>query len=763
MEAVFASAKKAFDGIAGIAGCMDKRAGAKKPPQGELPGEMPAVTPAKTVDQEWPPASAPAGDLEVESEEDRLIKDLMTAMQSQQELQAQEEEQRRLEKELAEAKAKQEQQKRMLERARASKQGTVETLAGGAVRVVWPDGFKPAAGEQCDQPFSMRHNESAAAAAVAAVQPAAAAAVAVKPAAALAVAAVQPAAAAAVAVKPAAPNDPVATAIKKALKVRTPGSERGAEACIEALVANGVSTIFANPGTTEMVLVEAIAANSDNAGDLTSVLVCEEKVATGAADGYARVSGRPVATLLHLGPGLANSLSNLHNARRAGTPILNLVGEMSTWMGTDPPLAMDIRSLGLTVGSVVTNATAQDVYGDTARCVRAVTASAAPGASRVATLVLPHDCTRMPADLAAARTADAATPPPEVEAEASGADIARAASLLKEHGSKACIFAGGLLLVRASDGGELENLGALGESTKATLMCKNSFARIDRGAAAPRVTRCPYFPDAAKKALDGFAAIVFIGEKPPVAMFGYEDGLAVLVDESDASRPVMQLPSSSAGALLAACGAVGAMATARPVKVPTVPSNAGMALAPYIICSAIAKHQPADCVVVDESLTCGGMYYQQSQDCAPFIHMTLTGGSIGIGPPLSLGAAVALREQQASRGAQSARVVINFQADGSGLYSAQALWAQAREQLKVVTVVAANRAYAILEEEQRKQKLQPERTNTRLDGPHVDWCALAQGYGVPATLATTVGELEDGLRLALSKDGPHLIECVYKM
>ena len=511
-----------------------------------------------------------------------------------------------------------------------------------------------------------------------------------------------------------------------------------------------------------MVLVEAIAANADNAGDLTSVLVCEEKVATGAADGYARIAGRPVATLLHLGPGLANSLSNLHNARRAGTPIVNLVGEMSTWMGTDPPLAMDIQSLGASVGTVVTSKTAQDVYTDTASCVRKAGAPAAPGVSRVVTLVLPHDCTRMPADLETSRTADAATPAVPALAEVDGATIAQAASLLKEHGSKACIFAGGLMLVRTADGGELEVLAALGDSTRATLMCRNSFARIDRGHAAPRVVRCPYFPDAAKKALDAFAAIVFIGENPPVAMFGYEDGLAVLVDDSDTSRPVLHLPASAIRPLVAACGASGVTPAARPVKAAIVPSNATMALAPYSICCAIAKHQPADCVVVDESLTCGGMYYQQSQDCPPFTHMTLTGGSIGIGPPLSLGAAVALREQ-ASRGGPSTRVVINFQADGSGLYSSQALWAQAREKLKVITVIAANRAYAILEEEQRKQKLQPERANTRLDGPCIDWCALAKGYGVPASLATTVGELEDALRLALSQEGPHLIECVYKM
>ena len=293
------------------------------------------------------------------------------------------------------------------------------------------------------------------------------------------------------------------------------------------------------------------------------------------------------------------------------------------------------------------------------------------------------------------------------------------------------------------------------------LMCRNNFARIDRGNNAPRVARCPYFPDSAKKELDKYALLVFVGEKPPVAMFGYTDGLSVLVDEADAARPVIRLPASALQALHKACG--GGVVKSRPLKEPRLPSDPLKKLTPPLICSALAKHQPAECVVVDESLTCGGMYYQQSQDCPPFTHMTLTGGSIGIGPPLSLGAAVALRESQAARGDLPARVVINFQADGSALYSAQALWTQAREKLKVVTVIAANRAYAILEEEQRKQQLQLEKSSTRLDGPPIDWVALAKGYGVPASAVTTLGELESALSVALATDGPYLIECLYKV
>lgn len=209
-----------------------------------------------------------------------------------------------------------------------------------------------------------------------------------------------------------------------------------------------------------MVLVEALtAAESD--GALASVLVSEEKVATGAADGYARIARRPGATLLHLGPGLANGLSNLHNARRGGTPIVNLIGDMSTWHASaDPPLAMDIASLGGSVGSVVASLSAKEVYADCTRCSREAAAPAPPGVSRVRTLLLPHDATREPTDIAEARAAAEVEPPlPTLLTDAEMASVDRAAKLLREHGARACVFAGGDALVRRSEGGGLAFLG----------------------------------------------------------------------------------------------------------------------------------------------------------------------------------------------------------------------------------------------------------------------------------------------------------------
>lgn len=284
---------------------------------------------------------------------------------------------------------------------------------------------------------------------------------------------------------------------------------------------------------------------------------------------------RPAATLLHLGPGLANSLSNLHNARRAGTPIVNLIGEMATWhLDADPPLAMDIQALAGTVGSVITSSDAKGMYADTLDAVRKASAPAAPGDSRVVTLVLPMDAQREAAGESPAKTAAPPPAPVEVDQDA----VNRAASALKEHGAGACLFAGGDLLVVEADGGVIASVGKVSAATKCTLMCKNNFARVDRGHAAPRFVRCPYFPDGAKKAFDDFKAVVFLGEKPPVAMFGYEDGISQVCDDKGGAKTVVKLPASALPALIAACDAKWSQFEPRPMKRPNVPANPTMKL-----------------------------------------------------------------------------------------------------------------------------------------------------------------------------------------
>src|SRR5213082_1858792 len=160
----------------------------------------------------------------------------------------------------------------------------------------------------------------------------------------------------------------------------------GAEAVLQTAAAAGVEVCFANPGTTEMALVNAL----DRMPSVRAVLGLFEGVCSGAADGYARMGGRPALTLLHLGPGLSNALANLHNARRARSPVVNLVGDQATWhRAADAPLTSDIVSLARPVSRWVRESrSAATVAQDAAEAIAA--AQEPPGG--VATLILPSDC-----------------------------------------------------------------------------------------------------------------------------------------------------------------------------------------------------------------------------------------------------------------------------------------------------------------------------------------------------------------------------------
>jgi acetolactate synthase I/II/III large subunit len=159
----------------------------------------------------------------------------------------------------------------------------------------------------------------------------------------------------------------------------------GAEALIATAISEGVEVCFANPGTTEMPLVLAL----DSVPGLRGILCLHENVATGAADGYGRMTAKPAMCLLHLGPGLANGLTNLHNARRAFTPVLNVIGEHAIWhLPADPLLATDIGRLARTVsGYVKKNQGAATVAVDPADAI----AGAMRNGGGIATLIVPHD------------------------------------------------------------------------------------------------------------------------------------------------------------------------------------------------------------------------------------------------------------------------------------------------------------------------------------------------------------------------------------
>ena len=368
--------------------------------------------------------------------------------------------------------------------------------------------------------------------------------------------------------------------------------------------------------------------------------------------------------------------------------------------------------------------------------------------SRIATLIIPHDTQRdahvpSPADDAALAVTDDGT----AEVEDLGAMLDAAATALRS-GDKAAIYVGGAGLWK---GQGLETAGLIADTTGCDIICDNAFARVDRGAGLPNVIRLPYFPADALAEMQRHETIVFIGARVPVAMFGYEDGISQLADPTK-QRLIMIDTHDVAGALGNLANLVGAgpdignISLGAPppgaIKRPRVPTGK---LTATKLCAAIAYAQPEGAIIVDESLTSGGPYWNNSVDCPPFSHLTLTGGAIGNGPPLALGCAVACPDRQ----------VINFQADGSGMYSLQALWTQAREKLNVITVICNNSKYNILKIEQQKQKLKTKGAATLsltdLGDPPINWVSLANGMGVEAVRVDTAEALLEHLEAAINR------------
>jgi acetolactate synthase-1/2/3 large subunit len=511
----------------------------------------------------------------------------------------------------------------------------------------------------------------------------------------------------------------------------------GAQALLRTLVAGGVEVCFANPGTSEMHFVAAL----DDVPQMRAVLTLFEGVATGAADGYGRMTGRPAATLLHLGPGLGNGLANLHNARRAGTPVVTVVGDhATTHTRFDAPLQSDIDALaGAVSGWVRRPATAHDVGPDTAAAVAAATGP--PG--RVATLILPAD----------ASWTEGAEPAPPATAAAGqpGADpdTVDAAAKALASGEPCVLLVGG----DATGESGLAAANRIAAATGAKLLAETFPARLTRGAGVAPVNRLGYGPDMAAHQLRGAAHLVLVGARSPVTFFGYPDMPGDLVPEGCRVYAVAPKDGAAAAALdaladLVAPGTTAALAEPGRPPLPSGPLTVESAAA------VVGALLPEDAVVVDEAITSGVGLPAATAGAPRHDWLTITGGAIGYGLPAAVGAAVACPE----------RPVWCLQADGSAMYTVSALWTQAREGLDVTTVLYNNSAYAILRMELTQVGAAGDGERARalfdLGRPRLDFTALAEGMGVPASRASTADELADALRRAQAEPGPHLVEAV---
>jgi acetolactate synthase-1/2/3 large subunit len=511
----------------------------------------------------------------------------------------------------------------------------------------------------------------------------------------------------------------------------------GSQALITSLVDAGVEVCFMNPGTSEMHFVHAL----DSVPRMRGVLALFEGVATGAADGYARVAGRPAAVLLHLGPGLGNGLANLHNARRAHTPLLCVVGAHATYHARyDAPLESDIASVARTVsGWVHTSGTTRRVAAD---AMRALAAAQADG-GQVATLILPADVSWTEGG----QTAAPWPPPPLVPAAASA--IAAATQAVAA-GEQTMLLLGGRGLSAAG----LEAASRIAAATGARVLAETFPARMEGGAGVPATRRLAYLAEQAEQQLDGVRTLVLAGAAAPVSFFAYPGRTSSLVPDGCEVVLLAETGQDVEAALEALADRVAAdTAPELPAYGPPAPEPGPLSLAN--LPAAIASTLPDGAIVVDEANTSGLGLPTALARAARHTLLTLTGGAIGQGMPVATGAAIAAPD----------RAVLNLEADGSALYTIQSLWTQARERSNITTVVLNNSAYAILRMELARTGASdtPGAASARmldLSDPTPDFVHLATGLGVSASRATTAEELADQLTAAYAEPGPHLIEAI---
>jgi acetolactate synthase-1/2/3 large subunit len=511
----------------------------------------------------------------------------------------------------------------------------------------------------------------------------------------------------------------------------------GAESLVRTLVAEGVNICFTNPGTSEMHFVAAL----DRVPGMRCILGLFEGVVTGAADGYFRVAGKPAATLLHLGPGLGNGLANLHNAKRARSGIVNIIGEHATYhLAHDAPLTSHIEGVARPMSDwVKTSASSMSLSCDAAEAISV--ARSTPG--KIATLIVPADNAWGPAEAVA--KAPAAGAPRPVSKEA----VSAAVHAIAAGAGQTLLLLGG----RAVQGRALELAGRIAAKTGCHLCAEFSNARQERGAGRVNLQRLPYPVDLGLKALSGVRQLVLVGAKTPVAFFAYPGKPSVLINDACRVTPLAAVEDDVEAALEALAGEVGAL-NVPPAHVaqlvrPPVPSGA---ITPEGVAAVLGAQMPENSIIVDESITAGRGFAAATAGAPPHDWLGIMGGSIGFGMPNAVGAAVAAPD----------RKVITLEGDGSGMYTVQALWTMARVGLNVTVLIFANRSYQILRGELAGVGAGEPGRNAidmlTIDRPTLDWVALAKGQGVEAGRANNMEELSREFARGMAVQGPYLIE-----
>ena len=509
----------------------------------------------------------------------------------------------------------------------------------------------------------------------------------------------------------------------------------GAESLIRTLIAGGVDTCFANPGTSEMHIVAAL----DKTPEMHCILGLFEGVVTGAADGYARIAGKPACTLLHLGPGLGNGLANLHNASRAEAPIINIVGQHPSFhIPFDTPLTSDIEGIARPYSKWLRTSRAASEIGQDA--IDAIVASqTAPG--QIATMIIPADAAWSEGGQAPKIPALPLAPAPDQKA------IEHAASMLRNGSRTALLLAGSALY-----GNGLKAAGRIAANSNVKLLAPYPFRRLERGAGLPTVERIHYIIEQAVEQLKEFKQIILVGTSAPIAYFAYPDKSSILTSKE---CDIYTLATPKQGCVRALEALVEALAfkskppQAEKAERPALPTGS---ISLPGIANAVGALLPEGAIVVDESMTSGRGLMGATRGAARHEWLANTGGSIGIALPLAVGAAVAAPKRR----------VLCLSADGSGMYTQQALWTMARENLNITTVIFSNRAYGVLKREFSGLGVgnPGPRALSMFDigNPDLDWVLMAKGMGVASSRAETLDEFGKMLREGFENEGPRLIE-----
>jgi acetolactate synthase I/II/III large subunit len=510
----------------------------------------------------------------------------------------------------------------------------------------------------------------------------------------------------------------------------------GAESLVRTLIAGGVNVCFTNPGTSEMHFVAAL----DKVPGMRCVLGLFEGVVTGAADGYYRMLDKPASTLLHLGPGLANGLANLHNAKKANSGIVNIVGEHATYhIAHDAPLTSDIEGVARPMSHwVKTSPNSTTIAADGALAIEA--ARKTPG--QIATLILPADTAWGKArDVVETAPVKA---PPKVSAEA-----VKAAAAMLRSGKRATLLMGGAALRHAS----LDLAGRIAAKTGCGIVTEGANTRLERGAGRVQVDRIPYVVEQALAVMQKAGDLVLVGAREPVAFFAYPDKPSLLMPKDSKSTKLAGLEDDMHAALEALAIELDAMSTppAR-VAAPRRPALPTGTITPAAIASILGAKLPENAIVVDESVTTGREFFPETAGAPPHDWINNRGGSIGYGLPVAIGAAIACPD----------RKVLALEGDGSCMYTVQSLWTMARENLDITVLVFANGTYNILRGELTNVGVRnpgPRAVDMlSLSRPDLDWVAMAKGMGVDGVRADTCEQLAKAMDTGLWSKGPYLIQ-----